>query len=291
MKPSKHTYLALLLLSLALFIADHRLVAKDTVEELRHQIKSTFDLFYHPIQETSLFFQDLYKVLISHRDVIQENKQLHHTIQKQKDHIHYLQNQNETFQKLIAWSPGIQFVCTGAVEYDKTNHVIHVNNFYTEPEPLNQETPYLKAQYLMDDTLWKMQTNVIVLNPKGLVGIVDTQNTNQILPITNERIGHIPVYVTYQNIEQHFILETQSTGMLVGVFFQDESQNIHLGAKVFTSGKGGRFPPGVSVGTVVENPTPFQGLQTIVQPDVDFENLTLFSLFIYESNHVLISKT
>jgi len=120
-----------------------------------------------------------------------------------------------------------------------------------------------------------------VLSPEGLVGKIDTpsKNTSTVILLTDEKCQ---VSAKVDGTPEVGILSGQRglTGdsPLLRLSFLSKEANIKPGMRVFTTGRGGLFPPDILLGTIKSfEPGPLYG-EALVKPAVDFA--TLHTVFV-----------
>ena len=122
-----------------------------------------------------------------------------------------------------------------------------------------------------------------VLSAEGLVGKVDVANASEstILLLTDEKCQ---VSAKIAGTHEVGILSGQRTQsgaspVLRLRFLSPNARGVKSGMKVFTTGRGGLFPPDILLGTIEKYRTGSFDAEAIVRPSVDFENVqTVFIL-------------
>jgi rod shape-determining protein MreC len=137
------------------------------------------------------------------------------------------------------------------------------------------DSPYIQALTVDRGTNDGVKTDAVVITDKGLVGRVERANpTSAKVRLINDLNSSVGVRLQSAS-RTTGVLRGQSQGNLMVIAYIPQSDEVHTGDVVITSGLGEVFPEGLVVGKVArverKDADPFQA--AVVEPAVEMDKL------------------
>lgn len=130
-------------------------------------------------------------------------------------------------------------------------------------------------------SLDKIQEEIPVVTPDGLVGKVITvdEHSSRVLLVTDE---NCKVAASVEGTKEQGIIRIEVRGQRTSNNIQptmtlnllSRFAPLHAGQKVFTSGAGGLYPPGILIGSIVEFKSRELDGRAVIEPAVDIAALS-----------------
>ncbi|GHU49853.1 rod shape-determining protein MreC [Clostridia bacterium] len=225
-----------------------------------------------PFAYTGSFFNDRFAVLFATEDLVKENEQLKERIQDLEKELMDAQLSGTDFEDLKSLSESLNYaglhdqyaiITADVIAMDESN----VFNIFT----INVGSKNGVA------------TDAVVVDGDGLIGRVMSVGDSwaKVISVIDEsnKVG----FQVFRNPEWLGVLQGDGNGRLTG-YMLDETAAVREGDRLITSGIGGIYPQGITIGKVTtvewDHDTPLKTLD--VEPAAYFRNIRKVSVLLYQ---------
>ena len=211
----------------------------------------------YPLKSFSSFYQFMenhINLYSNYKELITENKELKNNISKSD----FLELENSQLRKLI------------------DEQVASPSNLVSARVMLDKQSPYLNSFVINIGSNKNIKNGMAVLDGKNFIGrTVDVNFFSSRVLLVSDLNSKIPVLSEPSG--NHAILSGHGTSEPT-LEYLSENHTIQDGDKVYTSGKGGIFTPGIAVGKVKINKKKIKVLLFSDLSQITFVNINLGAL-------------